>query len=162
MHADQAPTALITVHTAAQGNVTVGYPPAPHVARLRSLLPLAADLAALMQQYYSLPAVEAERQLALAQAAAGRSCAYLRCANLGGEGGAAAGQGVGSMRCRWAVGPVWAVNCVEKGTRTGRGCLLQTSAAAHAQRPGIHASAPPSNAQRLPRGVVLRHRLLAR
>ncbi len=54
-----------------------------------------------MQQYCALPAVEAERQLALAQAAAGRSCAYLRCANLGGEGGPAAGQGAGSMRCRW-------------------------------------------------------------
>ena len=58
-------------------------------------------MAALMQQYYALPAVAAERQLAVAQAAAGRSCAYLRCANLGGEGGPAAGQGVGSMRCRW-------------------------------------------------------------
>ncbi|PRW60748.1 starch binding domain-containing [Chlorella sorokiniana] len=32
-------------------------------------------------------------------AAATRSCAYLRCANLGGEGGPAIGQGVGSMRC---------------------------------------------------------------
>ena len=39
--------------------------------------------------------------LELAQAAATRSCAYLRCANLGGEGGPAAGQGVGSARCRW-------------------------------------------------------------
>ncbi len=57
--------------------------------------------AGLMQQYNALPAVEAERRLAVAQAAAGRSCAYPRCANLGGEGGPAAGQGVGSMRCRW-------------------------------------------------------------
>ncbi|PRW60330.1 hypothetical protein C2E21_1211 [Chlorella sorokiniana] len=55
--------------------------------------------AALMQQYYALPAVAAERQLAVAQAAAGRSCAYLRCANLGGEGRPATGQGLGSMRC---------------------------------------------------------------
>ncbi len=55
--------------------------------------------AALMQQYHTLPAVEEERQLAVAQAAAGRSCAYLRCANLGGEGGPTAGQGAGSMRC---------------------------------------------------------------
>ena len=70
------------------------------LAPLRGVVQPAADLAALMQQYYALPAVAAERQLALAQAAAGRSCAYLRCANLGGEGGPAAGQGVGSMRCR--------------------------------------------------------------
>ena len=47
----------------------------------------------LMQQYYALPAVAAERQLALAQAAAGRSCAYLRCANLGGRAWAACGAG---------------------------------------------------------------------
>ena len=65
------------------------------------LMQPAAELAALMRQYYALPAVAAERQLALAKAAAGRSCAYLRCANLSGEGGPAAGQGVGSMRCRW-------------------------------------------------------------
>ena len=76
------------------------------------LLPHAADLAALMQQYYALPAVEAETQLALAQAAARRSCAYLRCANLGGEGGPAAGQGAGSMRCRSVGGGSWgAVEC---------------------------------------------------
>ncbi len=76
-------------------------PPSEQISQLRKLLPPAARLAALMQQYYALLAVEAERQLALARAAAGRSCAYLHCANLGGEGGPAAGQGVGSMRCRW-------------------------------------------------------------
>jgi hypothetical protein len=37
--------------------------------------------------------------LELAQAAATRSCAYLRCANLAGEGGPAAGPGTGSQRC---------------------------------------------------------------
>ncbi len=74
------------------------------------LLPAMSHLADLMQQYYALPAVEAERQLALAQAAAGRSCAYLRCTNLGGEGGPAAGQGAGSMRCR----------CVWDGVRLAR------------------------------------------
>ena len=73
------------------------------VAQLRLLLTPAAGLAALMQQYYALPAAEAERQLQLAQAAAGRSCAYLRCANLGGEGGPAAGQGAGSKRCRCVI-----------------------------------------------------------
>ncbi len=61
--------------------------------------------AAVMQQYHALPEVESKRRFAVAQAAAGRSCAYLRCANLGGEGGPAAGQGAGSMRCRW-VGEV--------------------------------------------------------
>ncbi|KAI3433866.1 hypothetical protein D9Q98_003669 [Chlorella vulgaris] len=37
--------------------------------------------------------------LELAQAAVTRSCAYLRCANLAGEGGPAAGQGTSSLRC---------------------------------------------------------------
>jgi hypothetical protein len=37
--------------------------------------------------------------LELAQAAATRSCAYLRCANLAGEGGPAAREGLGSQRC---------------------------------------------------------------
>ena len=121
----------------------------------RQVLQPAANLAALMQQYYALPAVAAERQLALAQAAAGRSCAYLRCANLGGEGGPAAGQGTGSMRCRCDVGwgdGVWAAAWYE-----GRMLLriyLDTCGP-------IAAPLLPSS-QRLPRGVVLRHRLLAR
>ncbi|KAI3433924.1 hypothetical protein D9Q98_003726 [Chlorella vulgaris] len=42
---------------------------------------------------------QADDALELAQAAAVRSCAYLRCANLAGEGGPAAGQGQGSQRC---------------------------------------------------------------
>ena len=71
----------------------------PH---LRQLLQPAAELAALMQQCLALPAVEEERRLAVARAAAARSCAYLRCADVAGEGGPAAGQGIGSMRCRWA------------------------------------------------------------
>ena len=74
---------------------------------LSSRLPAAAKLADVLHQWWQ-PAMQPERhaeaQLALAQAAATRSCAYLRCANLGGEGGRAAGQGVGSMRCRWAGG----------------------------------------------------------
>ena len=74
---------------------------------------LLQQAAAPMQQYYTLPAVEAERELALAQAAAGRSCAYLRCANLGGEGGPATGQGAGSMRCRWVGAVGWAAKSEE-------------------------------------------------
>ncbi len=62
------------------------------------VLPQAAQPAAVAVQHLT-PAPEAA-QLELAQAAAARSCAYLCCANLGGEGGPAAGQGVGSMRCR--------------------------------------------------------------
>ena len=62
--------------------------------------PAASELAAALQAFWQLPEQRAAAELALAQAAAGRSCAYLRCANLGGEGGPAAGEGVGSQRCR--------------------------------------------------------------
>ena len=60
-----------------------------------------AQLGRALLAWWRRPEAQPEQQLELAQAAAARSCAYLRCGNLGGEGGPAAGQGVGSMRCRW-------------------------------------------------------------
>ncbi|KAL4859676.1 hypothetical protein ACK3TF_000754 [Chlorella vulgaris] len=59
------------------------------------------DAADLADQLAALPRREPQAgdALELAQAAATRSCAYLRCANLAGEGGPAAGQGAGSQRC---------------------------------------------------------------
>ena len=74
---------------------------AERTSQLRQLAQPAAGLSALMQQYLALPAVEEGRRLVLARAAAARSCAYLRCANVATEGGPAAGQGVGGKRCRW-------------------------------------------------------------
>ena len=65
------------------------------------VLPRFAGLAAAVQRCVT-PTPEAA-QLQLAQAAAARSCAYLRCTNLGGEGGPAAGQGIDSQRCWWVV-----------------------------------------------------------
>lgn len=61
---------------------------------------LATHLLASMEQQQS----PAERQLAAAQAATTRSCAYLRCANGGGSGGPAAGEGKGSTKCRCGSG----------------------------------------------------------
>ena len=90
---------------------------AAQLSELSSRLPAAVKLADLLHHCHQ-PAMQPERhaetQLALAQAAATRSCAYLCCANLGGEGGPAAGQGAGSMRCRsalkWGGEPlVWSV-----------------------------------------------------
>ena len=74
--------------------------------RERSMQP-AAELAGLMQQYLDQPRCEAERRLAVARTAARRACAYLGCTNVEGEGGAVAGQGAGSKRCRCAgwLGP---------------------------------------------------------
>ncbi|KAL4439805.1 hypothetical protein ABPG75_002806 [Micractinium tetrahymenae] len=66
---------------------------------LRRLLPPASALAAALQEWWALPEQTAAARLEAAQAAAARSCANLRCPNLGLEGGAAAGQGVGCKRC---------------------------------------------------------------
>ena len=62
------------------------------------LQPLAA-LADLAHQGWQQSGQAAAARLELAQAASARSCAYLACSNLGGEGGPAAGQGIGSRRC---------------------------------------------------------------
>ena len=62
-----------------------------------SLSPL-RQLAVALLEHWEQTGAPAEK-VELAQAAAARSCAYLRCANLGLEGGPAAGQGVGSLKC---------------------------------------------------------------
>ena len=64
-------------------------------------LPPARGLAAALLAWWRRPEAQPAAALEVAQAAAARSCAYLRCANLRGEGGPAAGEGAGSMRCRW-------------------------------------------------------------
>ena len=74
--------------------------PLAFAGALQPALQAAAQLAPLVLKGWALLEQPAVRQLEAAQAAATRSCAYLRCANLGGEGGPFAGQGVGSMRCR--------------------------------------------------------------
>ncbi|KAI7842251.1 hypothetical protein COHA_003892 [Chlorella ohadii] len=62
-------------------------------------LQIMKDLSELLQQVWQLPEQQEAARLETAQAAAARSCAYLRCANLGGGGGPAAGQGSGSSKC---------------------------------------------------------------
>jgi len=62
-------------------------------------VPPAVRLAAALQQYWQMPEQVAAEQLQLAQAAATRSCAYLRCANVGSTSGPAAGRGSGGKRC---------------------------------------------------------------
>lgn len=62
------------------------------------MLPEVVQAAELVVQQL-MPAAEAA-QLQLAQAAAARSCAYLCCTKLRGEGGPEAGQGAGSQHCR--------------------------------------------------------------
>jgi hypothetical protein len=74
--------------------------------QLWHLVQPAADAVTLLHQWLKLPGTIKQQQLVASQAAAARSCAYLRCANVAGQGGPAAGQGVGSMRCS-ACHAVW-------------------------------------------------------
>ena len=67
---------------------------------LHRVVPAARQLGAALLEWWALPKQAGPLRLEAAQAAAARSCAYLRCANLAADGGPAAGQGVGSMRCR--------------------------------------------------------------
>jgi hypothetical protein len=70
------------------------------VAVLRErALPPAEALSQVLWQHWQQPELQRAAQLELAQAAATRCCAYLRCAQLGAQGGPAASDGVGSKRC---------------------------------------------------------------
>ena len=77
-------------------------------------LPALAVAAAVMQRHLEQrPWIQqAEVLLESGLAAASRSCAYLRCANLGGEGGPAAGQGHGSAMCRCGL----ECHCISRAT----------------------------------------------
>lgn len=59
----------------------------------------AVSLAAALLDWWHHPSAQQAQQLEAAQAAAARSCAYLGCANLGGGGGPAAGQGETRKQC---------------------------------------------------------------
>ena len=89
-------------------------------AQLQCAVPAAKGLAAALLEWWRRPAAQQVAALELAQAAAYRSCAYLRCANLGGEGGPAAGEGLGSLRCRCGAAS-------RRAGRTGRAvaCVLR-------------------------------------
>ena len=96
--------------------------------KVQPLLAPAAALAPLLREHWAQPEQAAANQLAVARVAAARSCAYLCCANLGGEGGPAAGQGVGSQRCRCGRWDGWRQECVsEQGSmNTCRWCQQET------------------------------------
>jgi len=89
--------------------------PAYSIPTAQRLCAASLRLAAALLEYWQQPEQAAQAQLEAAQAAAARSCAYLHCANLGGQGGPAAGEGEGSARCRWC--------CAERGGAV-QVCLL--------------------------------------
>ena len=77
------------------------------LSRIAGMLPACVQLAAALMAHWREPDQLAASKLEAAQAAAARSCAFLRCASLGGESGPAARQGGFSQRCRQVPGS-WA------------------------------------------------------
>ena len=105
MHGDLAQQAEAVASSLLQRTVALLSSPSSrhteHAERLRQqVLPAAERLAALFDAYCHLPDQQAAVNLEVARAAAGRSCAYLSCPNVQGGGGALAGEGAGSKRCR--------------------------------------------------------------
>jgi hypothetical protein len=101
----------------------------------KQVLPQAEASAQLLWQHWHQPARQAVARLELAQAAATRCCAYLRCAQLGAQGGPAAGEGLGSKRCSgcrtaWYCGAA----CQRADWRAGHKELCKALAAAQAQQ----------------------------
>lgn len=94
LHELQAAHAQLAQQAASFANAGV---PAHVAPQLCSALGRAA---AALEAWWALPEHASAQQLEVAQVAALRSCAYMRCANVAAQGGPAAGQGVGSMRCR--------------------------------------------------------------
>ncbi|PRW56081.1 hypothetical protein C2E21_5153 [Chlorella sorokiniana] len=99
----------------------------------RDMLPPARRLAAALLDWWRRPAAQQEQQLEAAQATAARSCAYLRCVNLGSGGGPAAGQGEGSQRCS-ACRAVWycGTACSHANWRAGHKHVCKALGAARA------------------------------
>ena len=91
--------ALLAAEAAAKLGMAEGCTPRQQAQCLKPLVQPAAQLAAALLQYWQLPEQVAAAQVELARAAATRACSNLRCANLGGEGGWAAGEGEGSRKC---------------------------------------------------------------
>jgi hypothetical protein len=97
----------------------------------------AEALARLVWQRWQLPGEHAAARLELAQAAATRCCAYLRCSQLEAVGGPAAGQGKGSKRCgRCRV--VWycGTNCSHADWRAGHSKVCKKLEALQTQQQG--------------------------
>jgi hypothetical protein len=103
----------------------------------KQVLPQAEALAQLLWQHWQQPEQQAAARFELAQAAATRCCAYLPCAQLGAQGGPAAGEGVGSKRCSgcrvaWYCG----TDCSHADWRAGHIKVCRALAATRTQQQG--------------------------
>jgi hypothetical protein len=104
---------------------------------LQQAVSMTAAVAAQIAEVCEAGEGAAQQELKLAWAVTTRSCAYLACANLAGEGGPAAGEGIESKRCTgcklaWYCGTV----CSHADWRAGgHRRVCKALAAAHAAQP---------------------------
>lgn len=103
----------------------------------RVLLPRALDAAAAQQQHWEQAGGRQDHRLQLARAAAARSCANLRCADVTLAGGPDAGSGRGCKRCS-GCRAVWycSAACSRADWRTAGGGHKWTCAALAEERAG--------------------------
>ncbi|PRW44359.1 E3 ubiquitin- ligase UPL7 [Chlorella sorokiniana] len=89
------------IHEVAQPRSAEGAsaPLSRQAERLRQVLHVSPPAAAGLFQYYELLEQVTNDRLQTARAAAARACAYLRCANVAGGGGPAAGTEAGGGKC---------------------------------------------------------------
>lgn len=110
----------------------VSRPTAQHAQQL--LVPAAEAAAAALHRYWALPEQAAADRLALARAAAARSCADLRCPNVSLEGGPGAGEGVGCQRCGGCAA-VWCAAGAEPSGGNGSVHMRSLISIGHCQGP---------------------------
>lgn len=96
--AAEAAEELLAQHLSLAGALSAV--PGERAQRLQQALPAVERVAAVVRQHQALRELARARQLELARAAAGRSCAHFCCSNLQARGGPAAKRGTGNLLCR--------------------------------------------------------------
>ena len=95
-----AAATLQEVSVAVQRPAAASLLPSELAQQMQQLLPAVRQAAAVQRQLAELPGQVQAARLERARAAAGCSCAYLRCTNVAFAGGPDAGLGTGSKCCR--------------------------------------------------------------
>jgi hypothetical protein len=110
--------------------------------------PPAQQLADALVEWHQQPQQRLSMQLELQRAAAARSCAYLHCAQVTQEGGAAAGEGVSSQRCG-GCRTVWycGTACSHADWRAGHRRVCKALAAERQAQKAAEAAAAQPNGQ---------------
>lgn len=95
---DQA-AALLQALTPAEDSSAPQPPPGALLRREIAVLPHVQEIAVALQPRLRQPTQQQELEMQAALVSARRACSYLRCPNVGAEGGMAAGEQAGSAKC---------------------------------------------------------------